>query len=50
MECPKCKNNGSMKEDFEVLDYESSKSNWDDYDQIIELKCKKCGYKFTHID
>ena len=50
MKCPNCENNKYINEGFEVLDCEGSDSNWDDWDQILNLKCKECGYEFVHVD
>lgn len=50
MKCINCDNEGNLKDKFEVLSEKSSKSNYDDWDQIIKLKCKKCGKVFEHID
>ena len=40
----------SDKDKFKELSCESSNSNFDDYDQVVELECLGCGHKFTHID
>lgn len=50
MICPNCKNNKDLDVGYEILDCESSKSTWDDYDQILKLKCKKCNHEFVHVD
>ncbi len=50
MNCPNCNNTRILQEGYEILESESSNSNWDDYDQILKLRCKDCGYEFTHID
>lgn len=50
MKCPNCENDRFISEGYEVLDFESSTSNWDEWDQILKLKCKECGHEFTHID
>lgn len=50
MKCPNCDNNKYLNDGYEILESKSSNSNWDDYDQILKLKCKECSYEFTHID
>jgi uncharacterized Zn finger protein len=54
MKCPKCgKENPSClietNEGFEILESESSHSNWDDLDFWVKIKCKECGNIFEFI-
>jgi hypothetical protein len=53
MTCEKCGNDDGDKycfppeegnDQFETLEYESSTSNWDDWDFCGSFKCKKCGH------
>lgn len=50
MRCPNCENEAYIEDGYDILNVESSESSFDDWDQIMDLKCRSCGTEFRHID
>ena len=50
MKCKECGNEGFLHDIFEVLEVQDTKRGLYDYDNILKLKCKKCGHEFKLIN